>query len=290
MAQAIGEKFPGNLDLRNLQILPENVQLSAGGGIYLRNLQTLPENAKLSAGGNLFLQSLQTLPENAKLSAGGCLDLQSLKTLPENAQLSAGGYIDLQSLQTLPENAQLSAGGYIDLQSLQTLPENAKLSAGEGIYLGSLQGPRPSFPRPTFPMIVEDGRKIIADGICQELVGRKGTVYRVRSFGQSKVTYLVQSGDKFAHGDTLKQARESLVYKIGSRDTSKFKGMSVDDTLSFEGAVEAYRAITGACETGTRGFVERQGRKKSYKISEIIEITEGQFGHREFKAFFGGRE
>jgi hypothetical protein len=41
-----------------------------------------------------------------------------------------------------------------------------------------------------------------------------------------------------------------------------------------------YRVITGACEFGTRSFVESLGEvKDQYTVSEVIKLTEGQWGH-----------
>jgi hypothetical protein len=84
-----GLNFSGNLDLRRLTSLPENVELSAGGGLDLSSLTSLPENVKLSAWGSLDLHNLTNLPENAELSAGGSLYLWRLTNLPENIKVKA---------------------------------------------------------------------------------------------------------------------------------------------------------------------------------------------------------
>ncbi len=202
--------------------------------------------------------------------------------------LSAGGNLYLRSLTTLPEGVTLSAGGDLDLSGLTTLPEGVNLSAGGNLYLGGLKN-RPEGIKKTFavPFITKDGKTIIADRICQELVSKKGNIYKVRSYGQNKITYLVVARDKCAHGDTIKEARDSLVYKIGDRDTSKFKGMNKETVLKFADAIEAYRSITGACEAGTRGFIESLGKaKKAYTVGEIMNLTAGKFGNETFRGFF----
>ncbi|ADX42571.1 hypothetical protein [Tetrasphaera phage TJE1] len=130
---------------------------------------------------------------------------------------------------------------------------------------------------------------MLVDGILQEVVSKKGLVYRVRGICAKEVTYLVTDGNgKFSHGDTLNEARESLIYKIGDRDKSKFQGMGPQTILSFGEAIGAYRVITGACEAGTRAFISSKiGEPKDrYSIGEIIELTEGQYGSQEFKQFF----
>ena len=44
--------------------------------------------------------------------------------------------------------------------------------------------------------------------------------------------------------------------------------------------------ITGACSFGTKGFVETIEPKEEYLIEDLIELTKGQFGNKEFENFF----
>jgi len=138
-------------------------------------------------------------------------------------------------------------------------------------------------------------KAIVADGILSEIMSEKKnkdlTVYKVKNYGETETTYLIKQetpeGDIYSHGQTLKNAKDSLIYKISSRDTSQYENLTVDDTVTFEEAIKMYRAITGACEFGVKSFVETlPEKKKKYKISEIIKITENQFGNEEFKKFF----
>ena len=136
------------------------------------------------------------------------------------------------------------------------------------------------------------GRRYIkADGIFQQVIKQRGNVYFVRSIGSDKDQYLVTDGNgKWAHGDTVKKAKDDLIYKISNRDKSKYESWTTATKVSFEEAIEAYRVITGACAAGTKGFVERMTpgqRKDRYTVAEIIELTKGQYGHEAFKAFFG---
>lgn len=44
--------------------------------------------------------------------------------------------------------------------------------------------------------------------------------------------------------------------------------------------------VTGACESGTRYFVEQQNTvKDNYTIKEIIELTKGQYGNETLVKF-----
>lgn len=137
----------------------------------------------------------------------------------------------------------------------------------------------------------QDGKKlykaIIADGILSEVIEHKGNVYKVKNYGKDNISYLVQDGDVYSHGRTLKEAKESLIYKLSNRNTSQYKGYTLDTKVSKKEAIQMYRAITGACEQGTKMFVKSLERApKNLTIKEIIELTEGQYGNDTFKKFF----
>ena len=123
-----------------------------------------------------------------------------------------------------------------------------------------------------------------------EVDSHHGNVYRVHKIGCGKQLYLVTDGDNhWAHGDTLQEARADLIYKINDRDTSMYKGMTLDDTLTFEEAIAAYRTITGACSPGTRDYIANRlpkPHKEKYYIGEIITLTEGEYGSEKFRDFF----
>lgn len=86
-------------------------------------------------------------------------------------------------------------------------------------------------------MTWDDGKYIKVDGVFSEVLSHKGNIYRTRRIGKEIVEYLVTDGKgKWAHGATLKEARDDLVYKIGDRDTSKYKELSLDSVLPKEAA------------------------------------------------------
>ena len=274
MEQAAGkEEIKGSLDLSSLTTLPEGCQLSAGGYLDLRSLTTLPEGCQLSAGGYLYLSSLTTLPEGCQLSAGGSLDLSSLTTLPEGCQLSAGGSLYLRSLTTLPEGCQLSAGGYLYLRS-------HKIYRGDKVPEEVLRS----------RYLWRNKEYIKVDGIFTKIISERGNVMRVQRIAHKEIEYLVTDGDgRWAHGATLKEAKDSLIYKITSRDTTEYKSWSLDTEITHAEAIEAYRVITGACAMGTRHFCETilgDKKKDKYTVAEVIELTKGQYGAESFEAFF----
>jgi hypothetical protein len=65
--------------------------------------------------------------------------------------------------------------------------------------------------------------------------------------------------------------------------------LSLDDTLSYEKAIAAYRTITGACSAGTRDFIENRlpsPHKDKYTIREIIKLTKNEYGGKKFAKLF----
>jgi len=133
----------------------------------------------------------------------------------------------------------------------------------------------------------ELGEHIIADGILSKVINKKGNVYKVINRGDKEESYIVTNGTDFAHGRTIKEAKDDLMYKASNRDTSMYKDYTLETILSKEDMIKMYMLITGACSLGTKSFVESHEETKDYySIEEIIELTKGQFGNEEFKEFF----
>ena len=126
------------------------------------------------------------------------------------------------------------------------------------------------------------------DGILAHLVNRKGRVARVILIGKSETSYVVDDGNgNYSHGATLDEARKGLIYKLSSRDTEQFKKWKPKTVIPVADAIQAYRAITGACESGTRHFCEMLGKlPEKLTVAEVIARTKGQYGAETFAKFF----
>ncbi len=126
------------------------------------------------------------------------------------------------------------------------------------------------------------------DGILSRLVNRRGKVARVVICGKTETSYVVEDArGNYSHGATLAEARSGLMFKLSSRDTSSFKKWTHTTKVSLPEAITAYRAITGACEMGTRHFCDGLGKlPESLTIGEAIKITKGQYGAEAFAGFF----
>ena len=108
--------------------------------------------------------------------------------------------------------------------------------------------------------------------------------------GKEKTSYLVTDGEnRWSHGETIEEARQDLIYKISSRDTSRYNEMTLDSELTFEECIACYRIITGACAAGTRDYIENRlpkPRKEKYTIREMIHLTRNEYQGKTFEEFF----
>jgi hypothetical protein len=132
----------------------------------------------------------------------------------------------------------------------------------------------------------ETDRIEIIDNIVSKVISQKGNVLKVINQGEEKESYIVIDGEYHAHGATIKEAKESLIYKRTTKDLSEFESWKLDDVKSKEELILAYRSITGACETGVRYFLNDKDIKDKMTIQEAIDYTEGQYNWQVFKDFF----
>ena len=243
--------------------------------------------------GSLDLSSLTSIPEGFNPTVGGSLYLSSLTSIPEGFNPTVGGYLYLRSLTSIPEGFNPTVGGSLDLRSLTSIPEGFNPTVGGYLYLRYITkhiGANVNIPNIPAPDLQWDnGKYICKDGILTEVVSNRHNVYKVRKIARKEIEYLITDGNgNWAHGDTLEEAKEDLMYKISDRRKSDYEHLTLDDTLPVDEAIKCYRVITGACSSGTRDFIKNRLRthKSSYKISEMIELTEGEYGNKSFKYFF----
>ena len=238
-------------------------------------------------GDSLYLRGtgITALPDN--LTVGGSLDLENctgITALPDN--LTVGGYLDLRGtgITALPDN--LTVGGYLYLRGTGITGEvkvNKKLSSKAIAAISRVSN---------MPIFWEwnDRSYIKVDDMFTAIDSHHGNVYRVHKLNSSEQLYLVtDSENHWAHGRTLQEARADLIFKINDRDTSVYRNMSLNDTITYEEAIAAYRTITGACAAGTRDFIENRlpkPHKEKYTVQEMITLTENEYGGKKFSEFF----
>ena len=98
--------------------------------------------------------------------------------------------------------------------------------------------------------------------------------------------FIVKAQDKFAHGETIEQARQALMDKF-------FEDMDEDECIDafleefeqgkrYSGRLfyEWHHKLTGSCEFGRNAFVKDRGidLDKTYTVSEFVDITKNAYG------------
>jgi hypothetical protein len=130
--------------------------------------------------------------------------------------------------------------------------------------------------------IVEGGKWTavdFSDGIFSRVISNKAGVKKVKT-DNGDILYVVhdENGNS-AHGKTIKEAREDLIYKA----VAKFDG-EIPKKATGKEWVGVYRAVTGACGAGVRNFVESTGKNldDEYTAKEITKLVKGQYGAEKF--------
>ena len=248
------------MEIQNLSKLTKQIKL-----ILINNIMNKEEIEKLLG--------VKIEIKEGKFYYGGSLDLRGtgITSLPEN--LTVGGSLDLRGtgITSLPEN--LTVGGSLDLEGTG-ITDQSKVNT--------------NIDEESF-FSWRKNKYIKADGIFSKVVSHKRNVFKIQKIGSEKETFLVTDGNgKFSHGETIKEAKEDLIFKISNRDKSDYKGLTLESKMSFEKAIECYRIITGACSFGTKDFVSnRLGKRPTeFTVAEMIKVTKGEYGNSTFAKFF----
>ena len=274
------EKVTGYLEINsNAELSAPNLQ-SVGG--YLEINSNAELSALQSVGGSLYINSNAELSAPNLQSVGGYLYINSNAELSAPNLQSVGGYLEICSNAELSAPNLQSVGGYLEICS------NAELSAPNAKF--NVKGTKELALKFNFESFLKMGF-LFADNILAKIIGKKKNVYKIQICGQTKVSYCIEVNGVFSHGETIKQAKESLLYKISDRDTSKYDNYTLDTVVTFEQAIKMYRCITGACEGGTKHFVENvlQDKRKKYTVKEVIELTKGQYNNERLQEFFSAK-
>ncbi len=222
----------------------------------------------------------------------------------EYEEITGHLYADGMAAGAFPKATSLTVGGdlYARGMAAGAFPKATSLTVGGHLYADGMAAG--AFPKAckidaNNPAAIAKARKSIfhanlklgyyyVDGILARLVNRKGKVARVVICGKTAMSYVVEDANgNYSHGATLAEARSGLMFKLSSRDTSTFKKWTHETKVSLPEAITAYRAITGACEQGTRHFCEGVGKlPDNLTIGEAIKMTAGQYGNRQFAEFF----
>ena len=224
--------------------------------------------------GNLYIDNVTSIPKGFNPTVGRDLILRNVTSIPKGFNPTVGGSLYLDSLTSIPKGFNPIVGKKISLGKLTSIPNNWNIN---------------DYMYKHLPLIsFQDDKYIKVDGIFTEVISKKGNIYKVKKLNNNDEFFIVGDGEgNFAHGDTIKDAKDDLIFKITNRNKEDFENLKQDSVLSFKDAVECYRVITGACSFGTKDFVKTNNiEEKDYSIKEIIKLTEGYYGNERFKNFF----
>jgi hypothetical protein len=236
-------------------------------------------------GGYLDLSGLTSIPDGFNPTVCGSLDLRGLTSIPDGFNPTVGGSLYLRGLTSIPDGFNPTVGGSLDLSGLTSIPDGFNPTVGGYLYL---RGQSKYIASNIGILEWQDGRYILIDDILSEVIHKRGNTWKVKIVGRKEETYIVTDGNgSYSHGDTIKEAREDLLFKLGNRSKEEYKDLTLESVLKFEDAVVCYRVITGACQAGIKHFLSIASiKRKSYSIQNIIDLTEGQYGNQTFKSFF----
>ena len=256
----------------------------------IANITEAQATGKEAISGSLYLSSVTSIPDGFNPTVGGSLDLSSVTSIPDGFNPTVGGSLDLRSVTSIPDGFNPTVGGYLYLSSVTSIPDGFNPTVGGSLDLRSVSryiGKEVNIP---IRYIWRNKDYINVDGIFTKIISERGNVMRVQRIAHKEIEYLVTDGDgRWAHGATLKEAKDSLIYKIADKDKSEYNNWTKDTIVTHAEAIEAYRVITGACAMGTRHFCEvvlGNKKKDKYTIAEVIELTKGQYGSECFASFF----
>lgn len=132
------------------------------------------------------------------------------------------------------------------------------------------------------------GKYLYADGILTHVKKKKKIGEYTLFVGKIPGHNVVFDGKHYAHCKNFRDGVGDLLFKSAAdRGADQYRGISLDDSFTVEELETMYRVITGACQQGTRAFIDGlKERKERYTIRETIELTKGQYGAEKFKEFF----
>ena len=200
-------------------------------------------------------------------------------TVAADGALHVGGWLDLQDtrITALPDG--LHVGGGLDLRDtrITALPDNLSV---EEIWFDGKIGDQ------TFAVFDGIGSVVLSEKSVGDILIRH---CQKSQFEDGKLVgdkfYVASRDGENAHGETIQEATEELMFKGGERDVDQYRDMPLETVKTPSEWAFIYRIVTGACSFGTREFIKSKGAmKESYSLAEILEETRGAWGHDQFRA------
>ena len=166
------------------------------------------------------------------------------------------------------------------MSNITSIPKGFNPTVGGSLNLNTgLKCETKPFNKPLFEW--ENGKYIKVDGIFTEVLHKKGNIYKVRNLNSFKEYYLITNGEFYSHGETLKQAKLDLDFKIIA-EKLKNEPINKDTILS----IQYYRTITGACEFGVQQWMKENNIVEPITAGALFPILEktNAYGFNKFKS------
>jgi len=232
--------------------------------------------------------------KGVKKITGDCY-LHASASLP--ALTTIGGYCYLHVSASLKADALTTIGGDCSLSASASLPAlttiggDCSLSASASLKADALIKGKKVDTKPIVRKAFYKHGYLFADGILSNIVSKRKAenvvIWKTTKIGSDKVVYVVQRGEIFSHGETVKQASHDLHYKLdGNRDTSEYKKWTLTTVKPIAELIQAYRVITGSCETGTKQWCEGKNLPAKASVKVAIRLTRGAYQAGKFAEFF----
>ena len=243
-------------------------------------------------GGSLNVQGADTLTAFPKLTAiGGSLDVcgaDALTAFPKLTTVGRSLYVSsVDTLTTFPNLKTI--GGELPIYGADERKVFPKLKHENGDKARQIAHKKLSRSLLKAGYMLQDG--ILSKHIASRKLSNGMIVHTQIIVGKTYKTYVIETPDGvYAHGDTVKYAREALLYKLSeNRDTTPYKAWTLDTSITKQQAIQSYMAITGACATGVQHFVKTTfGNKVPARttVREVIALTRGQYSNCVYEKFF----
>ena len=312
------EIIDANLYLCPLTAIPEGFKPRVNGWLDLSDLTKIPKGFEPIVSDSIFMDRVKVFPKWFKPVAD-IIEANSVQKIEEGFNPIVRR-LKCEYLLSVPDNFNFK-GEYLDFDLVTKVGKNFKPIVTENIYLMELKQIPMGFapkcyvirldelhrhdekayyaikqkaevfrtkPRPIIKY--KKGKKtyVLIDGQLDELLSQRGNVLMLKNIVKDEKHYAVTDGNgHYAHGKTIKEARESLLYKMADRDKSAYENIDTSKKMPFAKAIQMYRVITGACALGVKDFVDRKKLpKKPYSPKDIAKLTKGEYGHETFCNFF----
>ena len=180
---------------------------------------------------------------------------------------------------TVAADGALHVGSWLDLQDtrITALPDNLSV---EEIWFDGKIGDQ------TFAVFDGIGSVVLSEKSVGDILIRH---CQKSQFEDGKLVgdkfYVASRDGENAHGETIQEATEELMFKGGERDVDQYRDMPLETVKTPSEWAFICCIVTGACSFGTREFIKSKGAmKESYSLAEILEETRGAWGHDQFRA------